>query len=460
MPSANDLLNIAVQAATEAGSYLRGVARPGPEAWTSKGKADWATEVDAHAERLITGIIMAATPAARIVGEELAPEVVHDGLVWIVDPLDGTTNFLHGFPAFAVSIAAAVDGVLQAGAVLHVPLNRLTTATRGGGTRENGARVQVSPITDPAHALIGTGFPFKNFSRIEEYLGQLWRVSAAATGVRRPGSAAIDLADVAAGRFEGFWEQRLSAWDIAAGTLLVREAGGRVTDYTGRDIGIEHGEIVAGSAALHPWLLQLLAAPVKGPAPTVAQFTERVAERTPAPGGGAVAATVAALAAALVTMVGRLADGAGPDAGVGQLIEQGERLRLGLLDLAEADAVAYGRVISARRHREAGEAELRVAWDGAARVPADVVRAARDVALLARRAAHAGPPAALGDAVMAALLAAAAAAGSLINLRLNTVAAGNPAQLRLLVQEAELLLRETQRATADTRMLLEERLRG
>jgi formiminotetrahydrofolate cyclodeaminase len=144
---------------------------------------------------------------------------------------------------------------------------------------------------------------------------------------------------------------------------------------------------------------------------------------------------------------------------MGQLIEQGERLRLGLLDLAEADAVAYDRVIRARKNPSAGAAELRLAWDGAARVPADVVRAARDVALLARRAATVGPPATLGDAVMAALLAAAAAAGSMINLRLNTVAAGNPAQLRLLVQEAELLLRETQRATADTRMLLEDRLR-
>ena len=458
MPSANDLLNIAVQAATQAGSYLRGVDRPGPEAWTSKGKADWATEVDRTAERMIAKIILAATPTAHIIGEELAPELVHDGLVWIVDPLDGTTNFLHGFPAFSVSIAAAIDGVLEAAAVLHVPLDRLTTATRGGGCWEQGARIRVSPITDPAHALIGTGFPFKDLSRIDEYLGQFRRVSAAVTGVRRPGSAALDLADVAAGRFEGFWEQRLSAWDIAAGTLLVREAGGRVTDRSGRDLGIEHGELVAASAALHPWLLQLLSAPDKAPAPSVRQFTDRVAAKSPAPGGGAVAATVTALAAALVTMVGRLAEGTGTDAGLSQLIEQGERLRLSLLDLADADAVAYGRVISARRGAAAGEAELRLAWDSAARIPADVLRAARDVALLARRAAHDGPPAALGDAVMAALLAAAAGAGSAINLRLNTVAAGNPPTLRLLVQESELLLRETQRATAETRMLLEERL--
>ncbi|MEO8635846.1 MAG: inositol monophosphatase family protein [Gemmatimonadales bacterium] len=460
MPSANDLLNIAVRAATQAGDYLRTVHRPAPEAWASKGKADWATEVDRTAEAMIAGTIREATPGAHIIGEELTPEVVRGGLVWVVDPLDGTTNFLHGFPAFAVSIAAAVDGVLEAAVVLHVPLNRLTTATRGGGTWETDQRVHVSTITDPAHALIGTGFPFKDLSRLEEYLQQFRRISAAVTGVRRPGSAALDLADVAAGRFEGFWEQRLSAWDIAAGTLLVREAGGRVTDFAGRDLGVEHAELVAGNAALHPWLLSQVGARSAAPAPSVAQFSERVSAKTPAPGGGAVAATVTALAAALVTMVGRLTHEGAAEAGIDQLIEQGERLRLMLLDLGEADAAAYGKVIAARRRGAEGAADLAQAWEGAARVPADVLRAARDVALLARRAAHAGPPAALGDAVMAALLAAAAAAGSMINLRLNTQAAGHPAQLRLLVQEAELLLRETQRATADSRMLLEQRLQG
>jgi myo-inositol-1(or 4)-monophosphatase len=158
-----------------------------------------------------------------------------------------------------VSIAAAVDGVLEAGVVLHVPLNRLSQATRGGGAWENGNRLSVSRITDPAHSLIGTGVPFKDFSRFDEYLGQLGRVTRGATGVRRPGSASLDLTDVAGGRFDGFWEQRLAPWDVAAGTLLVREAGGLVTDYAGRDIGIEHGEIVAGNPAIHRWLLGILA---------------------------------------------------------------------------------------------------------------------------------------------------------------------------------------------------------
>lgn len=260
MPSVNDLLNLAVTAARAAGTYLR--TAPGqrdPGGWTAKGRADWVTDVDRTAERLIRDLLLAGTPGAAIVGEELSPEVVTDGLAWIVDPLDGTTNFLHGFPAFAVSIAAAQDGVLQAGAVYHVPLDRLTTATLGGGTWEAGHRVAVSAIAEPAHALIGTGFPYSDFSRIDRYLEQLRRVAHGASGVRRPGSAAIDLADVAAGRFDGFWEQRLSAWDIAAGTLLVREAGGLVTDFGGRGLGVEHAAVVAGNPAIHRWLLETLA---------------------------------------------------------------------------------------------------------------------------------------------------------------------------------------------------------
>ncbi len=260
MPPVNDLLTIATTAARAGGAYLRGVARPDPSAWIAKGRADWATEVDRESERIIGGLLTAAAPGSRVVGEELTPDLDTRGLVWVVDPLDGTTNFLHGFPAYAVSIAAAVDGVLEAAAVLHVPLDRLTTATRGGGTWEGGRRVRVSPITEPSHSLIGTGFPFREFGRLPEYLEQFRRVVLAATGLRRPGSAAIDLADVAAGRFEGFWEQRLSAWDIAAGTLLVREAGGRVTDRSGRDVGVEHTEVVAGNPAIHAWLLATLAA--------------------------------------------------------------------------------------------------------------------------------------------------------------------------------------------------------
>ena len=149
----------------------------------------------------------------------------------------------------------------MAGVVLEVPANRLYRAWLGGGAWLGERRLQVSSIVNPGDALIGTGFPFTDFSRLEEYLGQLRRMVAATAGVRRPGSAALDLRSVAEGSFEGFWEQRLSAWDIAAGTLLIREAGGRVTDPTGRDLGIEHGAVVAGNPAIHNWLLDVLQDP-------------------------------------------------------------------------------------------------------------------------------------------------------------------------------------------------------
>jgi myo-inositol-1(or 4)-monophosphatase len=259
MPSANDLVHVATATAEQAARYLRSAVGPrNPSSWDAKGRADWATEVDRTSEAIIAEALTRAEPGSTIVGEELSPTVVTRGLVWIVDPLDGTTNFLHGFPAYAVSIAAAVDGVLEAGVVHHVPLNRISHATRGGGAWENGARLAVSAITDPGHALIGTGVPFRDFARLDEYLAQFARITQGVTGIRRPGSASLDLSDVAAGRFDGFWEQRLAPWDVAAGTLLVREAGGRVTDYAGRDIGIDHSEIVAGNPPIHAWLLRIL----------------------------------------------------------------------------------------------------------------------------------------------------------------------------------------------------------
>ena len=242
-----------------AGEYLRSVQRPrDPSRWTLKGRRDFVTEVDRRAEGLIGEILLAGDSRARMVGEELSPDVVTDGLVWVVDPLDGTTNFLHGFPSYAVSIAAALNGVLEAGVVLHVPRNEIYYASRGGGAWLDEERLGVSTIADPEFALIGTGFPFRDLTRLEEYQRQFSRVASATSGIRRPGAAALDLADVAAGRFDGFWEQQLSAWDIAAGSLLIREAGGVITDFTGRDIGIEHTGVVAGNPAIHSWLLEIL----------------------------------------------------------------------------------------------------------------------------------------------------------------------------------------------------------
>jgi myo-inositol-1(or 4)-monophosphatase len=251
-----DLLHLTKRAAAAASDYIRTVERPaGPSGWTAKSRRDFVTEVDRTAERLITEVLLAAEPGSRIVGEELSPEVVSGGLVWVVDPLDGTTNFLHDFPCYAVSIAAAVDGVLEAGVVVDVPRDRTYSAARGRGAWEDGRRLAVSRIADPDFALIGTGFPFRDNSGIEQYQRQFARISGATSGIRRPGAAALDLADVAAGRYDGFWEQRLSAWDLAAGVLLVREAGGVATDLSGRHVGVEHTGVVAGNPVIHAWLL-------------------------------------------------------------------------------------------------------------------------------------------------------------------------------------------------------------
>jgi myo-inositol-1(or 4)-monophosphatase len=232
-----------------------------PAAWTVKGSRDFVTAVDRTAEEIITEVLLAAEPGSRVIGEELSPGLGTEGLVWIVDPLDGTTNFLHDFPSYAVSVAAAVDGVLEAGVVIHVSRNETFFASRGSGAWQGERRLTVSTISDPAFSLIGTGFPFKDTAGLREYLDQFSRIAAGSSGIRRPGSAALDLADVAAGRFDGFWEQYLSAWDIAAGILLVREAGGRVTDFSGRDVGVEHTAVVAGNPSIHAWLREMLITP-------------------------------------------------------------------------------------------------------------------------------------------------------------------------------------------------------
>ncbi len=259
MLSSLDLLHLARAAAARAATFIRSVERPAdPAGWHAKSSRDFVTEVDRTAERMIAEVLLAGDPRATIVGEELSPTLTTDGLVWIVDPLDGTTNFLHAYPAYAVSIAAAVDGELQAGVVFDVPDDEVYWAARGGGAWCDDRRLRVSPIVTPDHALIGTGFPFKDLAQLAEYQLQFARVAARTTGIRRSGAAALDLADVAAGRFEGFWEQRLAAWDIAAGTLLIREAGGRVTDPEGRDLKIEHAAVVAGNPEIHAWLLETL----------------------------------------------------------------------------------------------------------------------------------------------------------------------------------------------------------
>jgi len=255
---AMDLLESAQRAARLAAAYLRTARPPSPEAWTVKGQNDFVTEVDRHAEEIIRGSLLLDTPASRVIGEELGSELVTEGLVWIVDPLDGTTNFLHGYPSCAVSIGAAVDGRLEAGVVLRLEPDWCYTAIRGGGAWHGNTRLAVSEVSTPAHALIGTGFPFKQPELLPDYQAQFGRIMTRTSGIRRAGSAALDLADVAAGRFDGFWELVLAPWDVAAGILLVREAGGVVTDLEGQDRSIDHGPVVAGNPAIHQWLVEMV----------------------------------------------------------------------------------------------------------------------------------------------------------------------------------------------------------
>lgn len=252
--SSLDLVHLAGAAAYAGGRYLWAQNRLAPD-WVSKGHNDWVTEVDRETERIIREVLLKAAPGSTVVGEELNPDAVGDGLVWIVDPLDGTTNFLHGYPQYAVSIAAAREGVLEAAVVLDVPRECCYGAARGQGAWLGSTRLSVSGTSDPARALLGTGYPFKHLEELDRYLEQFRRILPATSGVRRAGSAALDLADVAAGRLDAFWELVLAPWDTAAGILLVREAGGVVTDVSGRDAGLIHGPIVAGNPVVHEWLL-------------------------------------------------------------------------------------------------------------------------------------------------------------------------------------------------------------
>ena len=255
----NDLVKVAERAAAQAAAFIRAARRPRAEDWTEKGRHDFVTEVDRACEALIAAALTRDVPGSRVVGEELTPELVASGdVVWIVDPLDGTTNFLHGYPQYAVSIGCAVRGELCAGVVHDVVRDLVYRSWHGGGAWVGDRRLAVSTLTEPRRALIGTGFPFKDLELLRAYLAQFAAVLGGASGIRRAGSAALDLVDVAAGRFDAFWEVSLAPWDVAAGVVLVREAGGRVTRLDGSEDVLGHGAIVAGNPALHRWLIDLL----------------------------------------------------------------------------------------------------------------------------------------------------------------------------------------------------------
>ncbi len=235
--------------------------------WEHKGPADFVSEVDLGAEQRIRDVLLTAYPAAAFLGEESYDPAagLGAGLGFVVDPLDGTTNYLHGFPWYAVSIGATFAGEPVAGVVHNAATGEVFSATKAGGAHRRATPdaapepITVSRTTDPARALIGTGFPFKNHEEIPRYTPQFAAVTRATAGIRRAGSAALDLCDVACGRFDAFWELNLSPWDLAAGVMIIREAGGLVTTPEGAEATISHTGLCVGNPTMHEWLLATLA---------------------------------------------------------------------------------------------------------------------------------------------------------------------------------------------------------
>lgn len=234
--------------------------------WESKLPADFVSRVDCEAEDAVVAVLREFVPGATLLLEESAPGTdISRGLGVVVDPLDGTTNFLHDYPWYATSVGVTWNSVPVAGAVVNAATNEAFVGALGLGAhrvaQDNTTRtaIHVSHTTDPMRALVGTGFPFKQLVYLEQYQRQFAKLSRSCSGIRRAGAAALDLCDVACGRFEGFWELVLAPWDTAAGMIIVREAGGRVTDLDGNDAPVAHVPIVASNGGLHSWLLDALA---------------------------------------------------------------------------------------------------------------------------------------------------------------------------------------------------------
>ena len=255
------LVNIGIRAARRAALVItRSMTRLDSLDIASKGRNDFVTDVDRQAEQEIIATIRHVYPDHGILAEESGASGPSGAeYVWIIDPLDGTTNFLHAFPQFCVSIGVQYRGRMEH-AVIYDPLRtELFTASRGGGAQLDDKRLRVSKSRGLEGALIGTGFPYReNMRWLDSYLGMLKAVALETAGIRRPGSAALDLAWVAAGRTDAFWELGLSPWDTAAGSLLVVEAGGRIGTLTGAEYTLG-GDIIAGSPKTYEALVELLA---------------------------------------------------------------------------------------------------------------------------------------------------------------------------------------------------------
>ncbi len=221
-----------------------------------KGPSDYVTEIDKECERLITDAIRNNFPDHHIMAEESANDGLQPGYTWVVDPVDGTTNFIHGFPLVAVSIAVCLDKKPVLGYVLDPVRNELFSAKEGMGAWLNGAKLPRRQRVEIDRALVATGFPFRSKEYMDPYLASFKSIALQVSGVRRGGSAALDLAYVAAGRVDGFWEIGLKAWDIAAGALLITEAGGSISDFSGEDNYLFNGNVTAGVEPVYGFLLE------------------------------------------------------------------------------------------------------------------------------------------------------------------------------------------------------------
>ena len=296
--SLHPMLNIAVRAARQAGSIINRAALDLEVLKVAtKGPNDFVSEVDRAAEAAIIDVLLEAYPDHSILAEESGRTrgARHSEYQWIIDPLDGTTNFLHGFPVYAVSIALAHRGVVQQAVVYDPTRNDLFYASRGRGAFLNDRRLRVSKRIRLAESLIGTGFPFRRGDNFKRYIQMFEEVMHACAGVRRPGAAALDLCYVAAGWYDGFFETGLNPWDVAAGSLLITEAGGLIGNFTGEADFLHQREVVAGAPKVYGQLVQMLAPYTRVIAEPVA--IEAAAAQVPAD-ADATSAFVAAAAAA------------------------------------------------------------------------------------------------------------------------------------------------------------------
>jgi myo-inositol-1(or 4)-monophosphatase len=253
------MLNTAVKAARKAGAIITRASFDVDKLTVrSKQQHDFVSEVDHAAEDAIISVLKEAYPDHGFLAEESGYRDKQADHLWVIDPLDGTTNFLHGCPTYCVSIGLLHKGKPTQAVVFDPTRNELFTASKGAGAYLNDRRIRVSKVDKLEGALISTGFPFKVIDHVDTYLAMLKNVMKTTSGVRRAGAAALDLAYVACGRYDGFWEKGLSPWDMCAGALLIREAGGLVGDYEGDDGFLDKGEIIAANAKLFAALLKTL----------------------------------------------------------------------------------------------------------------------------------------------------------------------------------------------------------